>query len=101
MGYFLININTNFVIVVPLSRQLSWSRFIILIQIKNQDARMFYTQKAMESSWSNRELRPKIERKTFELNYRFFEICNPKVKFIEFIIQNIFKLQLTTYFLKL
>jgi predicted nuclease of restriction endonuclease-like (RecB) superfamily len=56
----------NFEIVVPLARQLSWSHFIILIPIKNQDARMFYARKAMESVWSKRELRRQIERKTFE-----------------------------------
>lgn len=62
-------------IVVPLARQLSWSHFIILIPIKNQEARMFYAQKAVESAWGKRELRRQIDRKAFERT----EIANTQI----------------------
>ena len=61
--------------VVPLARQLSWSHFIAIIPIKNNKARLFYTEKAAENSWSKRELRKQIEQKTFERT----EIANTKL----------------------
>lgn len=74
-------------IVVPLARQLSWSHFIILIPIKTVEARMFYAQKALESTWSKRELRRQIERKAFERN----EIANVQTYSELQDIQNTFK----------
>jgi predicted nuclease of restriction endonuclease-like (RecB) superfamily len=53
-------------IVVPLSRQLSWSHFIDLIPLKNNDSRNFYVQKIVNENWSVRETRKQIEKKTFE-----------------------------------
>ncbi len=37
---------TDFQIVVPLARQLSWSHFLILLPIKNLEAKMFYALKS-------------------------------------------------------
>jgi hypothetical protein len=53
-------------IVVPLARQLSWSHFIILLPIKNQEARVFYAQKEIDENMGKRELRKQIANKAFE-----------------------------------
>jgi len=51
---------------VTLSRKLSWSHFIDLIPLKNEDSRNFYIQKIVNENWSVRETRKQIELKTFE-----------------------------------
>jgi predicted nuclease of restriction endonuclease-like (RecB) superfamily len=53
-------------IVVPLARQLSWSHFIILLPLKNKEAKLFYAQKVMDENLGKRELRKIINEKTFE-----------------------------------
>ena len=53
-------------IVVTLSRQLSWSHFLILIPLKNEESRMFYAKLATEEMLGRRELRKFISNKTFE-----------------------------------
>ena len=53
-------------IVVTLSRQLSWSHFLILIPMRNREARLFYAQTAARENWGVRELRKNIENKIFE-----------------------------------
>ncbi len=55
-------------IVVPLARQLSWSHFLILIPLKNQEAKLFYAQKAIAETLGKRELRKQISLKAFERN---------------------------------
>ena len=45
----------DFEIVTPLVTQLSWTHFLMLFPIKNEDARMFYANKAIEAGWSKRE----------------------------------------------
>jgi predicted nuclease of restriction endonuclease-like (RecB) superfamily len=57
---------SDFDIVVPLARQLSWSHFLILIPIKNPEAKLFYAQKAMNELLGKRELRKQIASKAFE-----------------------------------
>ena len=57
---------TDFSIVVPLARQLTWSHFLILLPIKNQEAKLFYAQKAASETMGKRELRKQIAEKTFE-----------------------------------
>ncbi len=52
--------------VVTLSRHLSWSHFIALIPIKEQQARNFYAKITYESSFGVRELRKQIEKKVYE-----------------------------------
>jgi predicted nuclease of restriction endonuclease-like (RecB) superfamily len=53
-------------IVAPLARQLSWSHFVILIPIKDIEARMFYTHLAARELLGKRELRLQINNKAFE-----------------------------------
>jgi predicted nuclease of restriction endonuclease-like (RecB) superfamily len=53
-------------IVVTLSRQLSWSHFLVLIPLKKQEAKVFYAQKAKAEMLGVRDLRKQIEAKTFE-----------------------------------
>lgn len=77
----------DFEIVVPLARQLSWSHFIILIPIENEDKRLFYAQKTIEETWGKRELRHQIERKAYERS----EIANVQLPSIEKDIQHTFK----------
>lgn len=52
--------------VVTLSRNLSWSHFLILIPVKNEQAREFYGNLAFENLFGVRELRKQIENKVFE-----------------------------------
>jgi predicted nuclease of restriction endonuclease-like (RecB) superfamily len=56
----------DFEIVVTLSRQLSWSHFLVLIPIKKYDAMLFYAQLSQENNFGVRELRHQISRKAFE-----------------------------------
>jgi predicted nuclease of restriction endonuclease-like (RecB) superfamily len=56
----------DFEIVVPLARQLSWSHFIILLPLKNFEAKLYYAKKVIEESLGKRELRNQIANKTFE-----------------------------------
>ncbi len=52
--------------VVTLSRQLTWSHFLILIPIKENQVRNFYGKLAVENSYSVRELRKQIGKKVYE-----------------------------------
>lgn len=73
--------------VVTLSRELSWSHFLILIPIKDVDARDFYAKVSVESKWSVRELRKQIEKKLYERT----EHANIQLYNSERISKNIFK----------
>ena len=53
-------------IVVTLSRHLSWSHFLTLIPIKDQNARDFYGEMAYVNLFGVRELRKNIKHKVFE-----------------------------------
>lgn len=53
-------------IVGTLSRQLSWSHFLVLIPIKKNEARIFYAEMNSKEKWTVRELRRQIENKIFE-----------------------------------
>lgn len=53
-------------IVSSLMTQLSWTHFIVLLPIKNNDKRSFYAAKAGEEGWSTRQLQYQIERKAYE-----------------------------------
>jgi predicted nuclease of restriction endonuclease-like (RecB) superfamily len=53
-------------IVVPLSRQLSWSHFVELLPLKSIEAKLFYAQNASNNLYGIRELRRQIALKAFE-----------------------------------
>ncbi len=53
-------------IVVTLSRQLSWSHFLVLIPLKSQEAKLYYAQSTANQTLSVRELRQQISIKAFE-----------------------------------
>ena len=53
-------------IVVTLSRQLSWSHFIVLIPLKKKEIRLFYARRSAEEGLSVRSLRESISRKEYE-----------------------------------
>ncbi|WP_198540578.1 YhcG family protein [Capnocytophaga sp. H2931] len=77
----------DFQIVVTLSRQLSWSQFLVLIPLKNHEARMFYAELTANESLSVRELRKQITTKAFER----MQIANLQVQQSEIIPINTFK----------
>ena len=70
---------SEFPIVAPLVRQLSWSHFLILIPLVSDEARLFYAQKAIEGTWSRRELQRQIERKAYERA----EIANTQISVLK------------------
>lgn len=53
-------------IVVPLSRQLTWSHFLVLIPLKSVEAKQFYAQLTINEKLGVRELRKQIANKAFE-----------------------------------
>lgn len=57
---------TDLKIILQLSRQLSWSHFVELLPLRNQEARLFYAQVTADQALGIRELRKQIATKTFE-----------------------------------
>ena len=53
-------------IVVTLSRQLSWSHFLVLLPLKTDKERLFYGKLVVENNFGVRELRKQISPKVFE-----------------------------------
>jgi predicted nuclease of restriction endonuclease-like (RecB) superfamily len=53
-------------IVVTLSRQLSWSHFLVLIPLKDPQSKLFYAKAATVKGLSVRDLRKQIANKEFE-----------------------------------
>jgi hypothetical protein len=53
-------------IVATLSRQLNWSHVVTILPLKTAESRAFYARMASVENWSVRELRRRIEQKTFE-----------------------------------
>jgi predicted nuclease of restriction endonuclease-like (RecB) superfamily len=53
-------------IVATLSRQLSWSHFLVLIPLKSQEAKLYYAQVSATQTLGVRDLRKQISTKTFE-----------------------------------
>jgi len=52
--------------VVTLSRHLSWSHFLVLIPLKTEKQRIFYSKNAFNNLTSVRELRNQISKKVYE-----------------------------------
>jgi predicted nuclease of restriction endonuclease-like (RecB) superfamily len=57
---------SDFQIVAPLARQLSWSHFVELLPLKTIEAKLFYGQNASNNLFGIRELRRQIALKAFE-----------------------------------
>jgi predicted nuclease of restriction endonuclease-like (RecB) superfamily len=74
-------------IVVTLSRQLSWSHFIVLIPLKKEEVRLFYAQQSSSEGWSVRSLRESISRKEYERT----SIANSQISGSSIIPFNTFK----------
>jgi predicted nuclease of restriction endonuclease-like (RecB) superfamily len=74
-------------IVVTLSRQLSWSHFLVLIPLKTQEAKLFYAQETASLALGVRDLRKQIATKTFERT----QIANIQNKSTNTNIYNSFK----------
>jgi len=52
--------------IATLSQKLSWSHFIELVTLENEEQRMFYTRMAITERWSVRLLRNRIKSMLFE-----------------------------------
>jgi len=74
-------------IVVTLSRQLTWSHFLVLIPLKSAEAKQFYAQLAINETLGVRDLRKQIANKAFERT----EIANIQVNQNENFPINTFK----------
>ena len=70
------NVIKEYEIVEPVARQLTWSHILLLIPLKENNAQLFYANRAIEENWSKRELRKQIELKAFERT----EIANIQLK---------------------
>lgn len=88
---------SDFEIVVTLSRQLSWSHFLILLPIKQNEAKIFYIQQIISENLSIRNLRKQISDKTYERT----SIANIQNNFQSSIPLNTFKDPYLLDFLKL
>ena len=77
----------DFSIVVTLSRQLSWSHFLVLLPIKQAEAKQYYANLSSVEYWSVRDLRKQIASKAFELN----EIANTQLSTFKPELLNTFK----------
>ena len=55
-------------IVATLSRQLSWSHFVLLLSIKNRQTQAFYAHMSATEHWSVRTLRNRIDSMLYELD---------------------------------
>ncbi len=74
-------------ILPALSAKLSWSHFLELLPLKSVEAKLYYSQKAIEETWGIRELRKQIIRKSFERN----EIANTQLSVSKPELLNTFK----------
>lgn len=59
--YRIVQFYKTYPIVVTLSQQLSWSHYVELIKLKNEEERKFYEVQSVIGAWSIRELRKKIK----------------------------------------
>ena len=57
---------SDFQIVAPLARKLSWSHFLIVMPIKDELQREFYLTMAATERWSKRTLQAKIDGMLYE-----------------------------------
>jgi len=62
-------------IIVTLSRQLSWSHFLVLLPLKSNEAKIYYAGEAAKGNLSVRDLRKIISRKALERR----EIANTQI----------------------
>jgi predicted nuclease of restriction endonuclease-like (RecB) superfamily len=60
------NTFSNLKILATLSHNLSWSHFIELITVKDNTARLYYTELCRNENWSVRQLRGRIDSMLFE-----------------------------------
>ena len=74
-------------IVVTLSQQLSWSHFIVILPLKNEEARLYYANDVAQRNLGVRELRRQISRKAFERR----EIANTQLSEGSVVPFNVFK----------
>lgn len=74
-------------IVVTLSRQLTWSHFLVLIPLKSREAQLFYADLVGKGALGVRALREQISRKAFERT----EIANLQIQSFTPGLQNTFK----------
>lgn len=64
--YRIVQFYKTYSIVVTVSQQLSWSHFVELIKIKDQEQRRFYETKSIQECWSIRTLKSKIKEEEYQ-----------------------------------
>ena len=64
--YRIIKFYNAYPIVASVMRQLSWTHYYCLVDIKDDKKRNFYQNKAVQHSWSVRELRQQIKSQLYE-----------------------------------
>ena len=74
-------------IVATLSQQLSWSHFIEILPLKNEEARLYYANDVAQRNLGVRELRRQISRKAYERR----EIANTQLSEGSAVPFNVFK----------
>lgn len=74
-------------ILVTLSQQLSWSHFIAILPLKDEEARLYYAKDAAERNLGVRDLRKQISRKAYERR----EIANSQLTEVSAVPFNLFK----------
>lgn len=82
---------SNVEIVATLSRQLSWSHFVLLIPIKSDTARQYYAGQSIAECWGVRELRRQIDRKSFERSELAGTFVPPAASTVEVAPSSVFK----------
>ncbi len=60
--YEIIQFYRIYPIVRALHGQLSWYHYLELIKVENSETRLFYQNKAVQNSWSDRELHKQIKK---------------------------------------
>ena len=73
--------------VVPLTRQLSWSHFVELLPLRSVEAKLFYAKLASTETLGIRELRAQISKKAYERA----AIANTQIASTESLLFNTFR----------
>ncbi|MDR3282055.1 MAG: PDDEXK nuclease domain-containing protein [Candidatus Methanoplasma sp.] len=77
----------DFEIVVTLSRQLTWSHFLVLLPLKSDEAKIYYANETANGGLGVRDLRKMISRKAFERR----EIANTQITLRSIVSPDAFK----------
>ena len=69
--HYMLKFYENFPIVQTVSAQLTWSHYVYILTIKNEDERKFYIRECINNNWSVRDLRRFIKTNVFNRRVKF------------------------------